>query len=388
MIVIPDYVEKIIDTLTSHNKRAYVVGGCVRDAYLGREISDYDICTDALPSEVCEILHPQKTLKTGEKHGTISVISKTRVEVTTFRTDGKYLDQRHPESVTFTDSLFEDMARRDFTINALCYNKMDGLTDFFGGRADIENKIIRTVGNPRERFSEDALRILRALRFSSVLGFTIEKNTSDEIFKMKELIKNISRERVETELSKLILGSSADAVLKKYRRVIFEALLLKDNKEKFPSLSSCPKDLELRYALLLKNFTSPEEILANLKCANSLKRSASLLISNLSFDPKNKGELIRFIAKFGKEHTEKLAVFKDLTFHPSFNQFKELLEIVKKENPCISLSELKINGDDILKHTPLRKKEVGKALDKLFYLVSEGKIKNEKDELLAYLTKS
>ena len=388
MIVIPDYVEKIIDALHLCGKRAYVVGGCVRDAYLRREISDFDICTDALPNKVCEILYPLKTIKTGEKHGTVSVISKGVVEVTTFRTDGKYRDHRHPESVTFTDSLFEDMARRDFTINALCYNKKDGLTDFFGGLSDIKNKVIRTVGNPKERFFEDALRILRALRFSSVLEFSIEKNTSDEILKMKELIRTVSRERVYLEFSKLILGDNADFVLEKYRSVIFEALLLNDNGEAFPLLSGCPKDLDLRYALLLQNFNCAKEILSNLKCPNKLKEGVSLLISNLSFSPQSKGELIRFVAKFGIEHTEKLAVFKNLASHPSFTCFKELLEIIKEENACISLSELKINGDDILSHTPLRKREVGKALYKLFFLVSEGKIKNEKEALLAYLTKS
>ncbi|MBQ3904732.1 MAG: polynucleotide adenylyltransferase, partial [Eubacterium sp.] len=198
--------EKLIELLCGAGYKAYAVGGCVRDSMLNRPVSDIDICTSAKPNEVESVLEENgiKFIETGLKHGTVTaVVEHTPYEITTFRTDGEYLDNRRPERVTFVSDVKDDLARRDFTINAMAYNQSEGIVDCFGGREDIENKLIRAVGNADVRFNEDALRIMRALRFSAVLGFTIEESTEKALFDNRELLKNIACERIYTELIKL-----------------------------------------------------------------------------------------------------------------------------------------------------------------------------------------
>ena len=218
---LPEEVNLIINTLKKNGHRADVVGGAVRDAYIGRETSDYDITTDALPEEIKRVFSGVRTIDTGIKHGTVTLhIGGENYEVTTYRRDGDYLDARHPTSVEFTSSLAEDVLRRDFTMNALCYNEEDGLIDFVGGISDIENRLIRTVGDPVTRFSEDALRILRAVRFSAVLGFEVEEKTAAAVHGCRDLLLGISRERVYAEWQKLISGDDAYSVLEKFSDVI------------------------------------------------------------------------------------------------------------------------------------------------------------------------
>jgi tRNA nucleotidyltransferase (CCA-adding enzyme) len=198
-ISIPQKVQYILDTLQEHRHQAFVVGGCVRDSILGKVPVDWDIATDAEPDEVKQFF--PKTIDTGIKHGTVTVlIDGNSYEVTTYRIDGEYLDFRKPDSVSFTSSLEEDLSRRDFTINAIAYNPMEGIADPFGGIGDIEAGIIRTVGDPDRRFSEDALRMLRAVRFSAQLGFTIDESTMNAIERNSRLIENISGERIPTRL--------------------------------------------------------------------------------------------------------------------------------------------------------------------------------------------
>ena len=213
----------IIDTLINKGYEAFAVGGCIRDSLMGKNPSDWDICTSSLPNETVTTFENIgiKTFKTGIKHGTITILyNNTTYEVTTYRTDGKYIDNRHPENVKFICNLKEDLARRDFTINAMAYNHQQGLIDYFGGQNDLKNKIIRTVGNPEKRFSEDSLRILRCLRFSSVLGFEIEKNTSDSVVKLSPFLKNISSERINVELNKLLLGENLEYILINYTDIL------------------------------------------------------------------------------------------------------------------------------------------------------------------------
>ncbi|MBQ5565782.1 MAG: HD domain-containing protein, partial [Clostridia bacterium] len=217
MIFLPDEVKTAIEKISKNGFEAYIVGGCVRDSLLGKTPKDYDITTSASPQEVEKIFSDCRVIETGIKHGTVTVlINSMPLEITTFRIDSEYVDNRHPESVTFTKSLREDTARRDFTMNAIAYNNFTGICDFYGGETDIKNKIVRCVGNPDLRFNEDALRIMRAIRFSSVLGFEIEENTRSSIFKNKELLKNISSERIAAELVKLLCGKNAKKVLCEY----------------------------------------------------------------------------------------------------------------------------------------------------------------------------
>lgn len=221
MITIPNDVENVINILSSNGHKAYVVGGCVRDSLMGREPDDWDVTTDASPKELKKIFASFRTVDTGIDHGTVLVVSgKTPVEVTTFRIDGEYTDNRHPDSVTFTSNIEDDLARRDFTMNAMAYNHEDGIIDPFRGRDDIENKIIRCVGEPDKRFNEDGLRIMRAVRFSSVLGFTIEEKTAESIIKNENLLGAIAAERLSKELMKLLCGENVFEVLTKFRSVI------------------------------------------------------------------------------------------------------------------------------------------------------------------------
>ncbi|MDY3846408.1 MAG: HD domain-containing protein [Eubacteriales bacterium] len=223
---LPPEVTKIIERLENYGYEAYAVGGCVRDFVCGRKIHDYDITTSATPEEIKNVFSDMRLIPTGERHGTVSVIfndksiKEKQIEITTYRIDGEYIDSRHPTEVIFTRKLAEDLSRRDFTVNALAYNPRVGIVDVFGGIDDIKNKIIRAVGDAKKRFEEDALRILRALRFSSVLGFDIEKTTSDALISHAHLLSHISSERIREEFSKLLLGENAVEILRKYHSVI------------------------------------------------------------------------------------------------------------------------------------------------------------------------
>ncbi len=221
---IPEHTEIIIHTLEEHGFEAFVVGGCVRDTLLGREPEDWDITSNACPEQVKALFH--RTVDTGIKHGTVTVMmDHCGYEVTTYRIDGEYEDSRHPKEVTFTGELREDLKRRDFTINAMAYNHRSGLVDIFHGQEDLEHKILRCVGDPMERFSEDALRILRAFRFAAQLGFTIEKNTLSAAEALAPSLKNISAERIRVEFIKLLVSPHPELLLTAYEHGITRVIL-------------------------------------------------------------------------------------------------------------------------------------------------------------------
>ncbi len=210
-INIPNDVRFILETLKNNGHEAYIVGGCVRDSILNNIPKDWDITTKARPEEVVKLFN--KVILTGVKHGTVTVlINSEGYEVTTYRMDGKYEDSRHPKQVNFVSNLKEDLARRDFTINAMAYNKEDGLIDYFEGVSDLKKKVIKTVGNSEKRFSEDALRMLRAIRFSSQLDFSISNETLNSIKNLRYNIKNISKERIREEFNKILLSSTKGIV--------------------------------------------------------------------------------------------------------------------------------------------------------------------------------
>ncbi|MDD6489698.1 MAG: hypothetical protein PUG48_07785, partial [Clostridia bacterium] len=219
-INLPNGVQKIISTLAEKGYNSYAVGGCIRDSIMNKKPSDWDICTSSMPEETLSTLGKHNIIKNGLKHGTVTVrFDGVSYEITTFRVDGEYSDNRHPNNVKFVRNLKDDLARRDFTINAMAYNDSDGLCDYYGGLDDIKNKIIRCVGDPDKRFFEDGLRIMRALRFASVLGFDIEKETAESIHRCCNLLKNISAERIMSEFSKLIVGQNAEKILLEYSDV-------------------------------------------------------------------------------------------------------------------------------------------------------------------------
>ena len=259
-INLPPKVRYIINKIYENNYEAYIVGGCVRDAILGFEPNDYDITTSASPNTIQEIFKDFKCIETGIEHGTVSVVIEDEIfEITTYRIEGEYKDHRRPDKVDFTDRLEEDLKRRDFTINAMAYNEKKGLIDLFGGKEDLNNKIIKTVGNPYDRFNEDGLRMIRAIRFSSKLNFTIEKETLKAIYDKSFIINNISLERITDEFTKIILSDKPENI-----KYLFETKLLKhlnisneDNIGKLTQfyneiviLKKINKNLEKRLALL------------------------------------------------------------------------------------------------------------------------------------------
>ncbi|HBF86200.1 MAG TPA: CCA tRNA nucleotidyltransferase, partial [Clostridiales bacterium] len=228
--------EKIIETLEEKGYKAYAVGGCVRDLLLGKIPDDYDVATSAFPEEVIAVFGRENVATTGLKHGTVTVILKGKpFEVTTFRSESGYSDHRRPDSVKFVGSLAEDLKRRDFTVNAVAYNGKEGLIDLYGGLSDLENGVIRAVGDPYERFSEDALRILRAARFSAALGFKVEEKTARAAEELAKDLEKVSEERIFAELTKLLAGKNATETLLKFHGVIFAAI---------PELGPCYKFLQ------------------------------------------------------------------------------------------------------------------------------------------------
>ena len=286
-IDMPNDVDFIINTIKSHGHQAYAVGGCVRDSIMGLTPNDWDITTSALPSDIKEYFN--KTIDTGIEHGTVTVmLHNVGYEVTTYRIDGEYKDGRHPSSVEFSDRLTDDLCRRDFTINAMAYNNVTGLVDEYGGIDDINNRIIKCVGNPIERFTEDALRMMRAIRFSAQLGFTIDEATWNAIKKLSPSISKISMERVHVELGKTLMSAHPDYVAQYSEAGLFAPILpVIDNALKsrykrkiLATLQHTPDNIYLRYAALFITYTPDEaaKTLRALKLDNKTVNTVSKLV--------------------------------------------------------------------------------------------------------------
>ena len=280
-IAVPQAVEEIIETLTSYGYEAYAVGGCVRDSLLGREPGDWDITTSASPFQVKEIF--RRTVDTGILHGTVTVMKNhVGYEVTTYRIDGEYEDGRHPKSVAFTSDLKEDLCRRDFTVNAMAYRHETGIVDIFGGMEDLQRGVIRCVGNPVDRFTEDALRILRAIRFSAQLGFVIEEKTRAAIEKIAPNLMKVSRERVQVELTKLLLSPHPEQIREVYDLGISPYVSAAFHRADIKNLcipSSLPEEKAVRWSAFLKNEDREAviSVLKDLKMDNATIDAAAVL---------------------------------------------------------------------------------------------------------------
>ncbi len=395
-IQVPEKVNYVLRTLHEHGHEAFVVGGCVRDSLLNKTPADWDVTTSAMPSEVKECF--AHTADTGIQHGTVSVIVEHEpVEVTTYRVDGTYSDGRHPDTVRFTRSLEEDLARRDFTINAMAYNEETGLQDPCGGRTDLRNGVIRCVGAPEQRFSEDALRILRALRFASVLGFSVEQNTESAIYDLADRVRMVAVERINAEFSRLILGQRADLVLTRYRGVLSRATGLR-----IPAvndLDRLPASVPVRLASiadadpkLLKYDNRTVRLVRDIRCAllaleefyggsgeNSAGACGAGRAVPLYKKENQSGEgteparvqLRRLLRMFGGDAVRgALEIRGDGT---------ALLERILTDGDCFSLKQLAVTGCDLgLPPGP----EVGKRLNRLLDAVIEGELPNERELLL------
>lgn len=386
-------VKLILGRLYERGYRADVVGGAVRDALIGRPSYDFDITTEATPDEVKAAFPEYKIVDTGIKHGTVTlVIDSVGYEITTWRVDGDYIDSRHPESVAFTRSLTEDLARRDFTVNAICYNDRDGYTDIFGGIEDIRAKIIRSVGEPERRFREDALRIMRAVRFSSQLGFKIEENTAKAATELRSLLLNVSEERIYVELKKLISADGAYDVLSEYPEIILTVLpeldgLRLPDKELFVSsdyrtrllslfiLNS--KDARASFAastVRLKtdsaHRTYGENVLSLYGSADTASRHGALSLLSAGGP-----EVAYGVLSLGILLGEKTELDRDI------------LEDAIASGIPYKLSELAIGGNDVVA-LGLEGPMIGKALSYLLGAVMRGECANDKDALLDLCQKS
>ena len=439
MLKLKKSVDFLISELVSAGHSAYCVGGAVRDLLLNKTPYDFDVTTSATPDEVKSIF--TKTIDTGIKHGTVTVLVDNQpIEVTTFRADGEYLDSRKPESVTLVKDVKEDLARRDFTINALCYNHDEGIIDLFGGVNDLENKVIRAIGNAKKRFNEDALRILRAVRFSAQLGFEIEEETKDAIKKCAPLVKNLSVERILSEIEKIIMSDSPEHLKMLYDLGVLE-LIMPEMCECFRQeqnikwhiydvgthslnvIKNCPKKPYLRYAGLMHDWGKPYCLGKNDEGEDTFRNHANVsaelaqkFLSHYKFSNEAKDKIISLIKfhdleilpekKYVKRAINKVGddLFLDLCAlkradclsqnleltSPRLNYIDELERIykeIKENNEGISLKDLKVNGDDI-KALGFSGREIGEILAFLLDRIIENPEDNEKEILIDLVKKT
>ncbi len=439
MSEIPYQAEKALSMLNNAGYQAYIVGGTVRNSLMGLPVSDIDITTDATPQQTIQIFADYDVIETGIAHGTVTVlIDNTPLEITTYRTETTYSDNRHPDSVVFTASLQEDCARRDFTMNAICYNPAAGLVDYYGGRQDIAAGVIRCVGNPDIRFQEDALRILRAVRFASVLGFEIEENTKQSVFANAHLLENISAERIYAELQKLLCGKNVKKILLEYTDVLAvfmpEIMPLKGFDQRNHHhiydvlthtaivVENTPPIPQLRLAALLHDFGKPATFTMDEKgvghfyghgqvseqlAGNILKRlkvsrdDYNMIVCLVKYHDTlielNEKAVRRRLNKHGEAFVRLLIQLKradnagqntrDFDRTAEYNQLEQLVNTVVEQQQCFSLKQLAVNGSDLLALGIPPSAEVGRILNSLLEKVINGELPNEKWYLLAEIDK-
>ena len=384
---IPKNVSLIISRLNDNGYRADIVGGCVRDIILSKEPDDFDITTSAKPEETERIFSDFKLLKNGIKHGTVTVIiDKEPYEITTYRFDGEYTDNRHPDRVTFTSNIDDDLSRRDFTVNAIAYNPKDKITDLYGGREDIQKRIIRAVGDPVSRFSEDALRIFRAIRFASVLDFKIDAGTGKALFEKKESLLGVSAERLYTEWKKLISGKGAYRILREYSEIVAVVIpelvnLVLPDESSFDKASGELRELSL-FAL---STDSPKGAFVTfserLKTDSLHKKRGGIILDNLSFPLSTYREIYSRLIAVGEYDILFDIIKLKILLGKEREESISILSKMQREGVAYRIKDLKINGDD-LKMLGKRGVEIGLILNSLLNSVADGEIKNERDELL------
>lgn len=393
-ITLPTKVKQIISRLEKADFEAYAVGGCVRDSILGRSPEDWDITTSAKPEEVKKLF--STTIDTGLQHGTVTVvIEKEGFEVTTFRLDGDYTDGRHPDRVAFTSSLTEDLRRRDFTINAMAYSEKRGLIDEFDGERDLEDGIIRAVGEAKERFSEDALRMFRAIRFAGQLNFKIEEKTFDAIKELSSNISKVSVERIAKELEKLLLSGNPEYIALVYETGIFsviapEVAMLFENGEisasiKALSRASFPEKKELyqiRLAIFLEGLGADKaaNLLKRLKLDNDTINTVKKLLGlSLREVENNETDMRRTVKEAGHKM---MPLLLEMRRAKGLKDNKDLYQTVIDNGYCTSISELNINGKDLMDAGIPKGALIGSTLERLLELVIEKPELNTRESLL------
>lgn len=432
-ITIPAGAAEIIAVLKSNGFDAYVVGGCVRDSLLGKTPKDWDICTSAKPDDVIRCFQDRRVIETGLKHGTVTVVvDDDQYEVTTFRIDGKYSDNRRPDSVQYVSKVEVDLSRRDFTMNAIAYNEDEGIIDPFGGVSDIENRTISCVGDPDDRFREDALRIMRAVRFASVYGFNINELTALSIHRNLDLLQNIASERITAELSKLICGSGVLHVLLTFSDVITAIIpemspcvgFSQNNKYHCHTVydhiavavaNSAVDDLVVRMSLLLHDIGKPccytedengghfhghgvfshdlaEKALSRLRFDNKTRDAILELVlyHDATIEPTPK-TVRRWLNKIGAEQFSRLLRIRiaDIKAHAPGTQESRIFKcsdlcvmLAHELNNCFSLKDLQINGREVMALGVPEGKQVGFILNTLLNFVINGDLPNKREALI------
>lgn len=435
---VPKEVYDIISKIEYEGFEAYMVGGCVRDCVMGIEPHDYDICTSALPQETMRIFEGEGMVTAGLKHGTVGIIrGKSVYEITTYRLDGDYSDGRHPDSVTFTNMLSEDLLRRDFTINAMAYNPKCGLVDIYGGREDLEKGIIRCVGNPVERFSEDALRILRAIRFASRFGFKVEEETKKAMQRLYPTIEKVSVERINAEFTKTLVTKHAARYIDEFRDII--AHFIPEIKPMFgfeqnsrwhnldvwqhtlKAISYSKEDVYIRLALFLHDIAKPQtyttddkgsghfykhafegsviakKILKRMKYSNDIIDTVCTLVGAHDFGlSASKKSVKRLLQRLGEENFDRLMElrFADICAHREemcagdkdiISQMKSVKGKIIADKECFDIKSLDINGSTLIGLGIKPGPQIGKILGMLLEKVIEEKLENKKEVLIEYV---
>lgn len=435
-INLPDHARTILRRLNAAGHTAYVVGGCVRDALLGREPKDWDICTSAAPEQMKAIFADEHVVETGLQHGTLTVVlDHIPYEVTTYRLDGAYTDHRHPDGVTFVSDVREDLSRRDFTVNAMAYHPNEGVIDAFDGQADLAARVIRCVGDADRRFEEDALRILRALRFASVYDFSVDPNTACAIHALYPTLKDVAAERIRVELGKLLCGSGAVRILREYADVITFVLpelapcVNFDQRTPYHrydvyehiirSVGNAPSSETLRLTMLLHDSGKParftvdengvghayghqkvsrdlaEQALARLRVDNSTRDRVLLLVEHhdmpLSDDPHL---LKRRLNQFSEETLRQLFAVQRADnlskgtlpsdeVNARFDRLTQALDHLLATHPCVTLKDLAVNGTDLGRAGFPKGKLLGDCLRMLLDRVMADELPNDRDALLS-----
>ncbi len=391
VINVPPYVREIMERIENAGYECFAVGGSLRDLLLGKEPHDWDVTTSALPEDVASLFPDKHVIPTGLQHGTVTVVSDGfPIEITTYRLDGEYTDSRRPDKVEFTRNIEDDLSRRDFTVNALAYNEKKGLLDLFGGKDDLKNKIIRAVGDPEKRFTEDALRIMRAFRFSAQLGFDIEENTLHAAKKLGYRLKNIARERIGSEFMRLLSSDYPEKALSSMENIIFEILPVKEiENDRFSLMEKLSFDSSARLALLLYGKTK-EELLDTahaLRLSNEQKR----VFTGLASPTEKRFDLSpisarRFLRHYGSEAN---AAARMLVLLGEISpEFEALIMSEDAKDPCLSLDALAISGGDIISQGLASGKGVGILLSSLLDAVIKDPSLNEKEKLVSLAKKT
>ena len=382
--LLPTAVSEVLDRLEAAGHEAYLVGGCVRDFLRGVPPHDFDITTSAHPEETLAVFSDCRTIETGVRHGTVTVLSGGMpLEITTYRVDGDYTDHRRPDSIMFTPSLTEDLARRDFTVNAMAYSPTRGLADPYGGREDLAAHCLRAVGDARKRFGEDALRILRALRFASTLGFLLEAETAAAARELAATILSVAAERIREELSRLVVGPAAASVLSEYKGII--ALLLPGARLS-TAFGALPADPVFRFADLLLSLgeSGAETVLTGLRADNATVRAVGSLI-RLFFAPLSpkRADLCRLLRREGRKPLEAALILR--ASHGIADPLvREELSALLREGAPYLLSHLAVSGKDLCEVGIPKGKGLGDLLEILYTRVIEQELPNEKEALLAF----